>query len=166
MNIIGLDPANNCGWCVVSDDQRTIAFGCWELNLKSDKHPGRRHERLRKLLFGAKRRFSITAIAYEDAVQGSHLFHVQQSHSELRGIIMLVAAELEIPTFAVNPMTLKLWLTGSGKAKKPDMIASVHRRFGINTNDDNEADAIAVAFYQLHQNRVALANESQVKLPY
>lgn len=164
--ILGLDPANNCGWCVVSSDNRTIDYGCWALKQKTDEHPGRRLERFRRLLFSTHKRFQITGIAYEDAVQGSKFFHVQQSHSEFRGVILLCGAELEIPTTPINPMTLKAWLTGSGKAKKPDMISAVRRRFSIATNNDNEADAIAVAFYHLHQNRIAQAESEQIKLPF
>lgn len=44
--------------------------------------------------------------------------------------------------YCVNPSQLKKYWTGSGKAKKPDMIAAARRR-GWDVRDDNAADAAA-----------------------
>lgn len=45
-----------------------------------------------------------------------------------------------------NLMTVKKFITGSGKAEKEDMIAAV-RDFGYTGNDEHEADALAGLLY-------------------
>lgn len=164
MNILALDPANKTGWCVVTEN--ATRFGTWQISDTRDQHRGSRLARLREFIFRVRRRESIDLLVYEDAVMGSHFFKTQQVHGEIRGVILLVAHELGIEARPVNPMTLKSWLTGSGKAKKPDMIAAVKRRFDIQTDDDNQADAVALALYMVHQLRVEEANRQQIKLPF
>lgn len=59
------------------------------------------------------------------------------------------AAELRgIPRREVAPITIKKFITGSGKAKKPEVIAAVKAR-GFNVLDDNQADAIALLLYHM-----------------
>ena len=139
MKILGLDPAARCG--VAHSDG---IGGTWTLTDSKDKHPGRRLERFRRLLYKFKRELGIDVIGYEDAAFGSNNMHTAAMHNELKGIIKLVAAEWDIPCYAWKPNHLKKWLTGSGKATKQDMIEAVSSRFGIKTDDDNIADAITV----------------------
>lgn len=139
MRILGLDPAATCGFAH-SDGVR----GIWMLAVNRDKHPGRRLERFRRHLFTIRRERGVDLLAAEDAGFGSKWENVQAMHNELRGVIKLVAAEWEIPIVLVQPSKLKKWLTGKGNAKKPDMIHWVGKRFGVRTDDDNVADAVAV----------------------
>jgi hypothetical protein len=46
----------------------------------------------------------------------------------------------------VPALTIKKFWTGSGKSKKPDMIAEAQKR-GYDVTDDNEVDAIAIFVY-------------------
>ena len=142
VRILGLDPANKCGWA--HDDGFGCEFGVWNLKGKTDRHPGRRLERFRRLLYTMKRERGIDAIAYEDASFGSNNANTAARHNELTGVIKLVAAEWDIPIESYKPNHLKKWLTGHGKASKEDMIAAVASRFAITTTDDNVADAITV----------------------
>jgi len=50
-----------------------------------------------------------------------------------------VAAPLQIP-----PMTLKKYATGKGNSKKQEMMMQVYKRWGVELNDDNAADAYAL----------------------
>lgn len=145
--ILGLDPATLCGWAFSVGNQPCLQYGTWALKVKDDEHPGRKHERLRRYIFSLHQEQRLNLIAAEDAVLGSKFFTTQGSHSELKGVIKLVCAELEIPLLLVNPMTLKKWLTGHGRAEKHHMIDAIRLRFNIVTTDDNVADAIAVMEY-------------------
>lgn len=49
----------------------------------------------------------------------------------------------------VAPTTVKKFACGSGRAKKNLVIKSVYSRFGFDTDDDNIADAYAIARYGL-----------------
>lgn len=53
----------------------------------------------------------------------------------------------------VPPKALKKWAAGSGNATKGDMVEAVRDRWAPNVVDHNEADAIALAFYQLETGR-------------
>lgn len=137
--ILGLDPAAKTGFAL-----STGAHGVWEITSKSDKHCGRRLERLRKFIYRAHREHRLTVIATEDAAFGSNNLNTAAMHNELRGVIKLAAAELDIPVVMVKPSQLKKWLTGHGRAQKQDMIDSIRTRFGIYVCSDDVADAIAV----------------------
>jgi len=50
------------------------------------------------------------------------------------------ALPLQIP-----PMTLKKYATGKGTAKKQEMLLQIYKRWGVEFNDDNAADAYALA---------------------
>lgn len=44
----------------------------------------------------------------------------------------------------VPPMTLKKYATGKGTAKKQEMLLQIFKRWGVEFNDDNAADAYAL----------------------
>jgi Holliday junction resolvasome RuvABC endonuclease subunit len=46
-----------------------------------------------------------------------------------------------IPWFVINPSQLKKFATGYGNAPKPDMILAATNLMGLDTEDDNVADA-------------------------
>ncbi len=59
------------------------------------------------------------------------------------------AAELRnIPRRRVAPITIKKFITGNARAKKPEVIAAVKAR-GFNVLDDNSADAVALLLYAM-----------------
>jgi Holliday junction resolvasome RuvABC endonuclease subunit len=45
----------------------------------------------------------------------------------------------------IPPMTLKKYATGKGNAKKQEMLLQIYKRWGVEFNDDNAADAYALA---------------------
>lgn len=45
----------------------------------------------------------------------------------------------------VPPMTLKKFAAGKGNAKKQEMLLQIYKRWGVEFNDDNAADAYALA---------------------
>jgi hypothetical protein len=56
----------------------------------------------------------------------------------------------QIPYVGVNVSTLKLFMTGNGKAKKPEVVASARAR-GFAPSNDNEADALAALLWGMEQ---------------
>lgn len=61
----------------------------------------------------------------------SHIFPA--GHEHLR-------TPLQIP-----PMTLKKYASGKGTSKKQEMLLQIYKRYGVEFNDDNAADAYALA---------------------
>lgn len=45
----------------------------------------------------------------------------------------------------IPPMTLKKFAAGKGNAKKQEMLLQIYKRWGLEFNDDNAADAYALA---------------------
>jgi Holliday junction resolvasome RuvABC endonuclease subunit len=67
--------------------------------------------------------------SYYDDV--AHIFPA--GHERLR-------TPLQIP-----PMTLKKYASGKGTSKKQEMLLQIYKRYGVEFNDDNAADAYALA---------------------
>ena len=65
----------------------------------------------------------------------------------------------------VPPMTLKKYASGKGNAKKQEMLLQIYKRWGIEFNDDNAADAYALARLaaESHIDAIELAVVEQMK---
>lgn len=61
--------------------------------------------------------------------------------------IRMMLHRKEVPYCEVAPTDLKKYVTGSGSAKKPDMIRHVALKWGFVTKKDDLADAVALAMY-------------------
>lgn len=162
--ILGLDlaPVNRTGWAFLDRfGQRT--YGVFALGCAYDEFPGERMVRLRDWLVSFLRDNPVCYIAYEDATFGSHNSSVQAMHNEVRGIVKMVAAEWKIPTLGINPMTLKKFATGNGRAPKVQMIRAAKTMLGVATNDDNVADALFIVEFARQNREVPL--EKRVRKP-
>lgn len=139
MRILALDPANACGFAH-SDGH----YGVWNLTTSGTEHAGRRLNRLADLIRQAHADWGFDRIVYEDAGFGAGRgqLHTMAMHNELRGIIKATACYLGLPFEGYKPTTIKKFATGSGNAKKPQMIAALKTRLGIETTNDNIADAL------------------------
>lgn len=159
-NILALDPANHTGWA-----HSNGAYGVWNLSSPLDSHKGQRLERLEQHLEAAIAEMGCDTLAAEDASFGSPNPAVQAMHNELRGVIHLVGFRHSIPVRLFAPSTIKAFACGSGRAKKPQMIAALKRLLGITTVDDNVADAIWIRELCKRPDCWAKAPAKKVKLP-
>jgi Holliday junction resolvasome RuvABC endonuclease subunit len=133
-------------------DGAIIESGTWSLQSHRDAHLGERPSKLYAAIIEAHGRHRLDRIAFEDASFGSHQASVQAFHNQLRGIIMLAAYNLgPLACIALSIGTVKKFATGSGNAKKDQMIAACRTHFGIDPIDSNEADAIFVAKLAEHE---------------
>lgn len=74
-------------------------------------------------------------------------FAQAQVFGGFEGVLLTWCETKGIAYHPVHPMTLKKFLTGSGKAKKPDMLAAIAALGYIGVHDHNEADALALLRY-------------------
>lgn len=57
----------------------------------------------------------------------------------------------------VGPTMLKKFICGTGAAKKELMLKEIFRRYGVDTDDNNKADAAALAIFGLaHDGHIAM----------
>lgn len=136
MNIFALDPAASTGFAH-SDG----THGAYLLTSPFDTRPGDRLVRFWMWLDRFLEQHLTELIAAEDASFGSPNPSIQAMHNELRAIVFMVAAERGIDVKMFHPSTIKLFATGNGRAKKPDMIRACREKLGIISDSDDEVDA-------------------------
>lgn len=93
-----------------------------------------------------------TVIVYERSGFFKSMAAVDTSKG-LRGVLLAYAAAYGVRVECYAPSQVKLFWTGSGRAKKPEMIAATLARAGVRAVDDNESDAIALL--ELHRSKAA-----------
>ncbi len=158
MRILGIDPGSGrMGWGVLEEEAegetpRAVAFGVLE--------PPRALPLPRKLryLFEALQelldRYRPHVVAVEE------LFFARNATTALavgqaRGVVLLAAALRELPVAEYSPATVKVALTGYGRADKVQMQRTVQLLLGLEAvpRPDDAADALAVALCHLLHRR-------------
>ena len=75
-------------------------------------------------------------------------FHSQSSSKDeiagLHRIVRLAMFRRETPYILVAPIQLKKFVTGVAKAEKSMVVREVWRRWGVEVEDDNQADAVGL----------------------
>lgn len=75
-----------------------------------------------------------------------------------RGVILLAAAERQLPVVHYTPTQVKRLLTGSGKAAKDQVQRAIQMELGLKTTlePNDVADAFAIALCHLYSSRLSL----------
>ncbi len=144
--IIGLDLAENLGYCVLDDaGPRILAAGRRRL---ARRDPNERLLALRDFIHALLERFGHHGdMVLEDVFLPSKTSRrTPIALGELRGVARLCAVEVGMPVHFYPPARVKMAVVGSGRATKSDMIALINSEFRRSVSDDNEADAIALAY--------------------
>lgn len=143
--VVGLDLAEKMGLCVINGTTKQLLFSSTIKLSKADSESRLVH--LHKLLNKVIEKFSPSEIALEDVFLPAKTSpRTPISLGELRGVARLCAAEHELPVFFYPPRKVKMAITGYGNASKEDIIKWVEAEFNISVKDDNEADAISIAW--------------------
>jgi crossover junction endodeoxyribonuclease RuvC len=93
-----------------------------------------------------------------DILAVEDLFHAKSARSALvlghvRGVVLLAGAEAGLPVSAFSPATVKLQVTGFGRAEKSQVAMMVSRILAIEEQAAGDAaDALAVALCHAHLN--------------
>ncbi|MDO5733328.1 MAG: crossover junction endodeoxyribonuclease RuvC [Eubacteriales bacterium] len=153
MRILGLDPGYAiCGFSLVdsfASQLEAVDFGVFRTTAEQPFE-----ERLLSIYTDLCRtieRYRPDVIAIEE------LFFSRNTTSaiataEARGVLVLAAAQYELPLFEYKPMQVKLAVTGYGRADKQQVQEMVRILLGLETRPkpDDAADALAVAICQAH----------------
>jgi crossover junction endodeoxyribonuclease RuvC len=89
------------------------------------------------------------------------VFHAQNARSALvlgqvRGVVLLAGAQAGLPVDALPPATVKLQITGFGRADKAQVAFMVARLLGLSGVEPGDAtDALAVALCLAHRGPLA-----------
>lgn len=148
MRILGIDPGiGRCGWSIVESNGQKLTtknFGCIETF--NDKKIEERLEVVYKEITTLIKKYSPDVMAIEELFFGNNAktaFMV----GEARGVILLCASQNNLPVSIYNPLSIKMALTGYGKAQKAQVGQMVKVLLGLKSipKPDDTADALAVA---------------------
>jgi crossover junction endodeoxyribonuclease RuvC len=106
-------------------------------------------ERLHRIHGGLS---ALIARIHPDCLAVEDLFHAANTRSALvlghvRGVVLLAGAEAGLPVYAFPPATVKVQVTGSGRADKRQVAFMVARTLDLpgDGHPGDAADALAVA---------------------
>lgn len=141
-DVLAIDPGANMGWAMLCSTGEVVSGHTF--------HPGKVDERLASFQTWLGHRLPAKCLVIERpiGIQG----RANDSLFGMLGIARALAWEAGVSFLPVAPMSAKKAATGSGKAKKEDVLAWACERYGEVTSDD-EADALAVLQYWLDRQR-------------
>lgn len=142
--VLAIDPGNLCGFAVVGDDGLECS-GTWHLKRDPTEPIGRRFFRLFHRLAEVD---PTDAVAFETkfALPGTGTKNLLNTGGYL-GVIRTWCVQHEIADVReMAPSSLKKRAIGHGGASKADMAAWASEQAGRVIADDNEADAVCLAF--------------------
>ena len=153
MIILGVDPGSlRTGYGAIETDGRRHRLVEKGVLLAPSRHP--LPERLRHIHQGICAliaRLSPAALAVED------VFHAANTRTALvlghvRGVILLAGAQAGLPVHEFPPATVKVQVTGFGRAEKAQVALMVARLLDLpgEAEAGDAADALAVAVCQAH----------------
>ena len=142
--ILGIDPGLvSVGWAV-ADKEPLRHYASGVLKIPKGLQPARLLALWRALELAPIKQFDIQQAVIESAFVGKHSQSALK-FAEAVGVIKLWLAHREYPVRELAPATIKKIVTGSGQAKKADVIAAVENHVGYAAANSHEADAIAAA---------------------
>lgn len=152
--IMGVDPASfkNMGVCVSKSIKGKDMEILERTTFVFDVDKTTKDERFMDLYARVEamiKKHGVEYIAFERTQFGKP-FVMSQIYESI-GVVKLLAQIHGVKLIEVSPMTAKKVITGTGKAKKAEMMKKVKEHFGLSKKDlssDHEADAIGMAFYQ------------------
>lgn len=153
MIILGVDPGSRrTGFGVIDTDGRRHRLLAQGVIAPAPRRP--LHERLFAIHSGVCeliRRHDPAVLAVED------VFHAANTRTALvlghvRGVVLLAGAQAGLPVHEYPPATVKMQVTGFGRAEKAQVALMVGRLLGLGeaTAPGDAADALAVALCQAH----------------
>ena len=148
MRIMGIDPGvGRVGWGVVDyqkGKQTVVAFGCIETKVNS--------ELSKRLVILSEELSQLIDTYFPDAMAVEELFFNTNAKTALmvghgRGVILLAAAQKNIPVFSYTPLEVKIAITGYGRAEKAQVgqMIKVLLKLEKIPKPDDTADALAIA---------------------
>jgi crossover junction endodeoxyribonuclease RuvC len=146
---IGIDPGSRItGYGLVERRGRDIVYvGSGIIKAGSTGPIERRLLTIKRELNGVIERYHPAAVAVEQIFMAKNPKSIL-TLGEARGVVLLAAAEADIPVFEYTPREVKGSITGTGAAHKSQVAAMVGRlmRLDHEPETEDETDALAVAF--------------------
>jgi crossover junction endodeoxyribonuclease RuvC len=149
--ILGIDPGlSETGWALVEPGDKPALRGSGCVKTAAGLPLPLRLRRLHEAMLSVLDEGKPEALALEQ------LFFMRSTQSmaatsQARGVILLAAELRGVPVFEYNPKDVKLSISGSGAAQKPQMQKMTQLLLGLKETlkPDDVADAAAIALCHL-----------------
>ena len=143
--ILALDLGTTTGFCCGTAEHHVS--GTWNNKQSRYDGGGMRFVKFRGHLNETFNAYRFERVVYEEVRRhaGTDAAHI---YGGLQATLTAWCEEKSIPYQGVPVGTIKKFATGKGNASKDAMIDAVGRRWGLITDDANEADAFALFMYQ------------------
>lgn len=157
--VLGLDPAlaGATGYGVIEMDgqaARMLRFGA--LRFPSRAGFSARLREIYAMVSQLVEEFAPNAMAVESVFTALNM-RTALRLAEVRGVILLAAAQADIPSHSYSPREVKASITGRGSASKQEMQQMIKAQLGLCERPEpaDAADALAVALCHAHATRAA-----------
>jgi crossover junction endodeoxyribonuclease RuvC len=157
LRVLGVDPAvaGATGYGIVEFEgarPRVVRFGALKLPLRATF--ASRLREIHQLISQLVEEFAPDAVAVESVFTALNVKTALRL-AEMRGVVLLAAAQAQIPAHSYSPREIKASVSGFGGASKQQMQQMVGSALGLSTNPEppDAADALAVALCHAHASR-------------
>lgn len=146
--ILALDLGTKTGWALYKDGQ--ITSGSQSFKTDRVEGAGMRFLRFQRWLAALKKEHKIIHEIYFEEVRRHEGTRAAHCFGGFQATLTMWCEEWLIPYQSVPVGTIKLFATGKGNASKAMMVEAA-RRLDFNVLSNDEADAIHLLRYVLHQ---------------
>jgi crossover junction endodeoxyribonuclease RuvC len=155
--VLGVDPAvaGATGYGIVEFDgstPRLVRFGALKLPARATF--ASRLREIHQLISQLVEEFAPDAVAVESVFTALNM-KTALKLAEMRGVVLLAAAQAQIPAHSYSPREIKVSVSGYGAASKQQMQQMVSSVLGLTEAPEpaDAADALAVALCHAHAAR-------------
>jgi crossover junction endodeoxyribonuclease RuvC len=155
--VLGVDPssAGATGYGVVEfvgSAPRMLRYGALKMRTRTEF--GARLREIHELITALVTEFSPDAVAVESVFTALNVGTTLRL-AEVRGVVLLAAAQASIPAHSYSPREVKASIAGYGAASKQQMQQMVRAALGLSEYPEPEdaADALAIALCHAHAAR-------------
>ncbi len=149
--VLGVDPAaaGATGYGVIESDGRRcrmLRFGALRATRKGPEHFPERLREIHAMLCDLIEEFQPQGVAVESVFTALNM-RTALKLAEVRGVVLLAAAQRNIPVHSYSPREVKACVAGYGHAKKEQMQLMVRALLSMSETPEpaDAADALAVA---------------------
>ena len=165
LTVLALDLATTTGFAVLAAgvvSSGSVSFARQKGRKHvPDEHEGVAYIRFQKWLREALALYKPTVVVFEEPMGNFKNAAARNIIVGFRGIMMSTVAYYNLTAWGYPQGRVKMFWTGKGNAKKPEMVAETKRRFpDLELTTDDEADALAVLHLHLHENLPSLRSRS------
>ncbi|HEY0702690.1 MAG TPA: crossover junction endodeoxyribonuclease RuvC [Candidatus Acidoferrales bacterium] len=167
--VLGVDPssAGATGYGVVEFNgatPRMLRYGA--LKMRTRLEFGARLREIHELIVTLVEEFSPDAVAVESVFTALNVGTTLRL-AEVRGVVLLAAAQASIPAHSYSPREVKASIAGYGAATKQQMQQMVRAALGLSEYPEPEdaADALAIALCHAHAARAQARMEAALSIP-